>query len=159
MINEYIFLNSKTFELEKGEGIIVDSNKLAEVISILNKKGYYTELCSKARLSQSLIVSDMLKDLINNKFIEINDNNIDQIKQLISTYGNISTHILFKEKYNFENLLNNCELVNNNLFYNINLLKEGKGIEFKNTKELDNEINRSFEELENWAKNLPNIKN
>ncbi len=101
MKSEYYFFDSKTFDIEQREDFIPIDEKLAKTISTLNKKGYYTESCNKARISTPFLMGTMVHDLIEENIIEINDNTKDKIEKIIKQNDYESTFIVFKEKYNF----------------------------------------------------------
>ena len=49
MNNKYKFLNNKTFDIKDINDVIPIENEMVDIISILNKKGYYTEVYSRAK--------------------------------------------------------------------------------------------------------------
>ena len=56
MKSDYICLNGKTFDIEEINDVIPVDEQLANTISILNKKGYYTEMCSRARITKPFLM-------------------------------------------------------------------------------------------------------
>ncbi len=63
MKSDYVFLNSKTFEIENVKDIIPVDKKLAKILSILNKKGYYTQMYSKANISKPFFINEIINSL------------------------------------------------------------------------------------------------
>ena len=59
MKSDYICLNSKTFDIEERKDIILVDKQLAKSISILNKKGYYTETFCRARITTPFLMSEI----------------------------------------------------------------------------------------------------
>lgn len=149
-----ICINATSFEITKIENSFIVSEKLGKTISILNKKGYYTELCSKATLSQPFIISNIIHNLIEEKLIEVNEYTTEKMRKIIDMYDCESTIIIFKKNYEFKNLPNGFKLIGNDLYYNLKVLKDGPNIEFKSLVELDKENEESLKLLEKWAENL-----
>lgn len=154
MKSDYICLNSKTFNIEKREDIIPIDEQLAKTISTLNKKGYYTEMCSRARISKPFLMGAIVHDLIEEKLLEINNDTKDKIKNIIKQSDYESTIIIFKEEYNFNNLPNCYKLIGKELIYNLSTLEECDDIRFKSLVDLDHEHNKSLKDLEEWANRL-----
>lgn len=149
-----ICINATSFEITEIENSFIVSEKLGKTISILNKKCYYTELCCKATLSKSFIISDIIHNLIEEKLIEINEYTTEKIRKIIDMCDCESTIIIFKENYEFKNLPNGFKLIGKDLYYNLKVLKDGSNIEFKSLVELDKENEESLKLLEKWAENL-----
>lgn len=149
-----ICINATSFEITEIENSFIVSEKLGKTISILNKKGYYTELCSKATLSQPFIISNIIHNLIEEKLIEVNEYTTEKMRKIIDMYDCESTIIIFKKNYEFKNLPNGFKLIGNDLYYNLKVLKDGPNIEFKSLVELDKENEESLKLLEKWAENL-----
>ena len=156
MLSNYTCLDSKTFNVEKD--IIAIDKQLSKTISILNKKGYYTEICSSASISRTFQISAIIHDLIEEKLLIINDNTKDKIKNIIKKYDYDSTLIIFKEEYKFDDLPKGYKLIGKNLYYYLSALEEEKDIKFKTLIELDKEHNNSLKLLEEWANKLSNRK-
>ena len=77
MKSDYVCLNSKTFEIDDRKDIIPVDERLSKAISTLNKKGYYTEICYRAKISKPFYRSVMLQELIEEKLLDINDDTKD----------------------------------------------------------------------------------
>ena len=155
MKNNYKFLDSGTFELVDLNLIVVD-DRLAKTISLLSKKGYLIEMYNLASIWRPFAISDLIYNLVNEKLLNA-DNNIDKIKKVIKNDDYESTIIVFKDKYKFDTLPNGYELKENTLYYNLSILKNTDDITFKSLVELDHELTRSINDLENWAQKLPEI--
>ena len=156
MLSNYTCLDSKTFNVEKD--IIAIDKQLSKTISILNKKGYHTEICSSASISRTFQIGAIIHDLIEEKLLIINDNTKDKIKNIIKEYDYDSTLIIFKEEYKFDDLPKGYKLIGKNLYYYLSALEEEKDIKFKTLIELDKEHNNSLKLLEEWANKLSNRK-
>lgn len=156
MKSDYTCLNSKTFDIEEREYIIPVDNQLAKTISILNKKGYYTEMFSRARISKPFLIGAIIHDLVEEELLEINDNTKDKIKNIIKQSDYESTLIIFKEEYKFNNLPKGYKLIGKELSYNLSTLKDAEDIKIKTLLELDKEHNNSLNYLEEWANKLSN---
>ena len=156
MNENYTCLNSKTFDIEVKEDIIPVNKQLAKTISILNKKGYYTEMYSMATISKPFLVGAIIHDLVEEELLEINDNTKDKIKTIIKQSDYESTLIIFKEEYKFNNLPNGYKLIGKELSYNLSTLKDSAEIKIKTLLELDKEHNSSLKLLEEWANKLSN---
>lgn len=158
MLSDYVNLNSKTFDIEESETLIPVDKQLVKIISVLNKKGYYTEMCSRAKISTPFLIGNLIHDLIEQELLEINCDTKDKIKNVIKQCDYESTLIVFKEEYEFYNLPNGFQLVGKLLTYHLSILEDSEDIKTKSLLELDKEHNSSLKILEEWATKLPNIK-
>lgn len=158
MLSDYVNLNSKTFDIEESETLISVDKQLVKIISVLNKKGYYTEMCSRAKISTPFLIGNLIHDLIEQELLEINCETKDKIKNVIKQCDYESTLIVFKEEYEFNNLPNGFQLVGKLLTYHLSILEDSEDIKTKSLLELDKEHNSSLKILEEWATKLPNIK-
>ena len=158
MKSDYICLNSKTFDIEESEDIIPIDEQLAKIISVLNKKGYYTEMCSSAKISKPFLMGAIIHELVEEELLEINDDTRDKIKNIIKRYDYESTLIIFKEEYGFDNLPNGFQLFGKILSYNLFALEDSEDIRIKTLIELDKEHNNSLKLLDEWINKLPNRK-
>lgn len=154
MKSDYICLNSTTFDIDERKDIIPVDEQLAKAISILNKKGYYTETFSRARISKPFLMGAIIHDLIQENLLEINVDTKYKIKNIIKQSDYESTLIIFKEEYKFDNLPNGYKLIGKDLIYNLSTLEESDNIKFKSLVDLDHEHNKSLKDLEEWAKKL-----
>lgn len=152
-----VCINSKTFEIMELNNSFIINQKMGEIISILNKKGYYTKICSLATLSKPILIADLVNKLIDNGLLEINNETSKKIKETINKVDFESTLIIFKDKYVFNNLPKGFEIINNDLYYNLKILKNDPQIKFKTLIELEKENENSLNELKKWSKNLPTL--
>ena len=159
MLSDYVCLNSRTFEIGKEKDIIPVDEQLANTLSILNKKGYYTEIFNRARISKTFLVGAIIHDLKEQGLLAVTNQTKDIIKNIIKQSDYESTLIIFKEKYNFDKLPDGFKLIDRDLFYNIEVLKNNDDIELKTLVELDKEHRESIKNLEKWAIDLPDISN
>ena len=154
MKNIYSCLDNKTFEIIDSKNLIIVDSKLAKTISILNKKGYYVDMFSIAKIGNPFRISDVIHNLIEEKVLDI-DNHNDKIKKAIKYAASESTIIIFKDNYKFDELPNGYEIHDNRIFYYLTILKDTETISFKSLVELDHELNKSLKDLEEWAEKLP----
>ena len=154
MENIYSCLDNKTFEIIDSKNLIIVDSKLAKTISILNKKGYYVDMFSIAKIGNPFRISDVIHNLIEEKVLDI-DNHNDKIKKAIKYAASESTIIIFKDNYKFDELPNGYEIHDNRIFYYLTILKDTETISFKSLVELDHELNKSLKDLEEWAEKLP----
>lgn len=150
----YSCLDNKTFEIIDSKNLIIVDSKLAKTISILNKKGYYVDMFSIAKIGNPFRISDIIHNLIEEKILDI-DNHNDKIKKAIKYAASESTMIIFKDNHEFDELPNGYEIHDNCLFYYLTILKDTETISFKSLVELDHELNKSLKDLEEWAEKLP----
>lgn len=155
MFSDYVCINEKTFEIEEIKGII-SRKSLGKTISILNKKGYYTDIFDKASIFKPFLISDLIVNLIKEDLLKINSDTKDKLKKIINHDDYESTMIVFKDKYKFESLPEGFKMIDNRLYYNLKILKGDNDINFKSLVELDKENNKSLKALEEWANKLPN---
>lgn len=158
MNNKYKFLNNKTFDIEYIDDVIPIENEMVDIISILNKKGYYTEMYSRAKLSSLLLISYLINNLIDKKLLNIDESNKDKIKEVINQNDYEATIIIFKEEYKFANLPKGFNLIGKDLYYNLSILKDTEEIKFKSLSELDEENKNSIKLLKEWVSSLDNNK-
>lgn len=156
MNKEYKIINKNTFEIVEDSDFVAVDSQLAKAISILNKKGYYVKMCSRARISRPFLITDLIYNLQSKNLLIINE----ETKNVIDQLDYESTLIIFKEKYNFNNLPKNFKLIDtdseSHLIFNLKALKNTNGIELKSLIEIDEEHNKSIKDLETWAKKLSN---
>lgn len=153
MISDCTCINAKTFEIEEKKYISVE-NPLAKTISILNKKGYYTEACNKAKISKPFLIGTIFQRLTEEHLLEVTPNTKDKIKKIMEEVDCEETFIIFKEKYSFDTLPKNYKIINKSLVYDLSILKDSDNIETKTLLELDEELKISLQSLEDWAKSL-----
>lgn len=155
-MNNCCCIDSKTFEIiNNKKGFVVDS-KLAKTISILNKKGYYVDMCNVAKISVPFMIADLIHNLIEEKVLDINIYN-EKVKKAIKYVDVESTMIIFKDNYKFDELPKGYILHNNIIFYRLSILKDSERITFKSLIELDHELTKSLNDLQDWAEKLQSI--
>ena len=149
-------INTKTFDIINDDTIVSVDRSLARSISILNKKGYYTEHANLAKITTLFSITNLLYELKQNNLINIK-NNEQTIKNIIESTIHEATSIMFKENYIFSNIPEGFIYDHNTLFYFIIVLKDSDNIEFKELLEMDKEREKSIQLLEEWANSLPEI--
>lgn len=136
---------------------LIDEDFL-EIIKILQEKGYYVEYYHKANLDRVFIISNLIHDLERTKVLEIQENNIDKIKDAIKCSDYETTSLTFKEAYDFPLLPDDFVMINNCLMANLSILKDSTNFEFRSLVELDKELKRCIEVLKKWAQDIPSKK-
>lgn len=131
-------------------------NVMENIISILNKKGYNTNLYKVATYGKPFLLSSVIYELKEENLLIMTPEAKVKIKDIIKASDYESTIIMFKEQYNFDTLPDGFELNGTSLYYNLNVLKDGEEIEFKTLVELDEEIKESTTNLEKWVNDLLN---
>lgn len=153
-MNTHICIDSETFEIEDSKKIIAPK-LLAEVISILNKKGYYIDMFSVANILKAFSISELTHNLIEKGLLEINEETKQKIKEVISASDYEESLIIFKDDYKFDTIPEGFKIIGSHLYYPLSVLKEGDDISFKSLLELDEENRDSLKRLLEWAKKLP----
>lgn len=87
MISNYVCLNTKSFEIDTREDIVAVAESMVNIVSMLNKKGYYTEICSKPNISKPDLLKSMIDELIKEKLLEVNDDTKEKIKKHTLFFG------------------------------------------------------------------------
>lgn len=164
MKNDNYYIDKETFEVYNEAPYTFECDKkIAYSVSELNKKGYITEdACSghyKVEFQEELNVS---KSLLNNfqqnprcLIREIRENNFDVWTEIDYTI----LYVLFKEHYDFESLPENFMLGYNHLEPNTKIQAfipyyDERGIR-KSKEEIELEIDKNCERLNEWTKKLP----
>ncbi|MBQ9072768.1 MAG: hypothetical protein IJY25_06390 [Bacilli bacterium] len=152
-MNKYIDKN--TFEIV--DNVFEVDEDIAETISILNKKGYYTLYsCSghvkDPRLYEKYIVQKNDGDnLIDSYIVDKEQKSYSVLKPYTFTV----VYIKFDKDYKFNNLPNGFTKKDDNIIEKIiNYYDNGKKIK---SDVIDQEINFSNKILLEWAKKLPNL--
>ncbi len=156
MLKQNEILSKENYEIIEDPNLFDVHPRLAKTISILNKKGYCTEKCSCAKISVPFNLASILMSLKEADLISFED--ADKVKNVIKYTDYAETTITFKEKYNFPILPKGYKQLNNHIFYHLKLLKDSEEIIFKSLIELDEELDESIKNLEDWAINLKNNK-
>lgn len=153
----YALLNSRNFDILELKDVIPIDQELANTISILNKKGYYTEMYNRARITKPFLMGAIIHNLISEKVLIVDDNNLNRIKEIIKDCDYETNMIIFKDTYFFPCLPDGYRLAGNELIYKLSCLKNTDKIELKTLVELDHEQQKSIQALEEWANKLPKI--
>ena len=149
------YINKETFEIV--DNVFEVDEGIAQTISILNKKGYYTKYCCSGHEKDPRLYE--LYNVKNNDDFELknlgyivnkNDDNYD----IIMPYTDTSVYIMFDSYYVFDNLPEG--------FYRFNDVTISKEIDYYNDgkrrdwSDIGKEIKDSNDELLRWAISLPN---
>lgn len=155
------YIDTNTFEII--DNIIEVDEDIAETISILNKKGYYTMFCCSGHLKDPRLYemyhrkNDIEYDDIDFGYIVNKDENSFEV---LMPYTFTSVYIMFKENYNFNFLPNGFYIVDES---DVNNYTIEKIIEYYNDgiRKSWSEINKEIKDINNnlleWAKELPNL--
>lgn len=150
------FISKKIFDFV--DNIFEVDEDIAETISILNKKGYYTKACCSGHIKDPRIY-ELYKNVkkLNKSdkkigcIINQDKNNYD----VLIPYTSTSIYIMFNKKYDFSTLPKGFYKKENNIIEKV--------IEYydKDNKVdcniINNMIKECNEDLCNWAKSLPDI--
>ena len=154
------YINKETFEIV--DNVFEVDEDIAQTISILNKKGYYTKYCCSGHAKDPRLYE--LYNVKNNDDFEFKDlgyivnqekSNYDIIMPSIYT----SIYIMFESNYAFDNLPEGFSKVVND---NIDDYVISKEIDYYNDEkrkdwnDIDKEIKDSNNKLLRWAISLPN---
>ena len=153
MNNKYI--DKKTFEII--DNVFEVDEDIADTISILNKKGYYTKYCCSGHVKDPNIYYMYKEESI----LENKDNEVDytvNIKEdtcdILKPYTKTLIYILFDKEYNFKTLPNGFKKDKNTIEMFINYYDMDKR---KNSNDIDKEIKKANKVLYEWACDLPKL--
>lgn len=156
------YINSETFEII--DNVFEVDEDIAETISLLNKKGYYTKYCCSGHAKDPRIYE--LYNVKNNDNFELKNLGY-VVNQKTDTYDILmpctytSIYIMFDTNYNFNNLPSGFYKVDNDnvddyvISMEICYYNDGKR---KDWNDIDKEIKKANEKLLEWAISLPNNK-
>ena len=149
------YINSETFEIMNN--IIEVDEAIAETISILNKKGYYTKYCCSGHVKDprlyELYKEKSLEDFKGDLGYIISNKNGEYDILIPYTYTYI--YIMFKENINFNILPEGFKLNGKNLIeMKIDYYSNGKR---KSSNDIDKELKIANKVLLNWALSLPKL--
>lgn len=153
------YINTKTFEIV--DDVFEVDNDIAEIISLLNKKGYYTRYSCSGHVKDPRIY-EMYKI---KKDEEFDDKTIGYLVkdskdgyEILMPYRYTSVYIMFDKKYEFDKLPNGfyisydevTTIYKDVMYYNNGIKKKSNDIQI--------EIDKANNELLEWVKTLPMIK-
>lgn len=147
MNNDYTILDIKTNEYVKNANYHIFPKSMAEIIKILNKKGYKIIKLTPADVNEYHVFSILdiaEKNILNEKVL----------KNICYTY----ILIQFDNKCSFENTPEEFYWSKdfNTFTCNINYYDENP-FRLKSLEDLNKEIKEKYNILEKWAENLPDI--
>lgn len=151
------YINSETFEI--CDNIFEVDEDIAETISILNKKGYYTKYCCSGHSMDPRLYEKY--NIGNNEEFEYKElgyvvNNEKDSFDILLPYIFTAVYIMFDEDFDFEYLPVGFKKEENNIITKkIYFYKEK---EKKSWDEIDNEIKITNDNLLKWAISLPKNK-
>lgn len=148
------YLSSETFEVI--DNIIEVDEDIAETISVLNKKGYYTKFCCSGHAKDP-----RLYEMYNKKNnVEYEDSHLGYIinkyedsYDILMPYTFTAVYIMFSDNYNFENLPNGFYKVDDDTIEMI--IEYYSNGQRKKWNDIDKEIKEANKILLNWALALP----
>lgn len=154
------YINKETFEIV--DNVFEVDEDISQTISILNKKGYYTKYCCSGHAKDPRLYE--LYNVKNNDDFEFKDlgyivnqekSNYDIIMPSINT----SVYIMFESNYNFDNLPEGFNKVDNDNIDDYVISKEiyyYKNGKRKDWNVIDKEIKDANDKLLKWAISLSN---
>lgn len=156
------YINKETFELVNN--IFEVDEDIAQTVSILNKKGYYTKYCCSGHTKDPRLYE--LCNVKNNDDFEYKTLGymVNQEKDnydIIMPYIYTSVYIMFKNNYNFDNLPEGFKKVSNDNVVDYVISKEIYYYENDKRKDwntIDKEIKNANDKLLKWAISLSNNK-
>ena len=162
MDTEKVYID-KNYNIIK-DGFICDS-KMANTICLLNKKGYHTKACCSGhneRLSariQENVEIELLDSTKEDKHYHIFDLTNKDFK-IFTPRLFAQIYIMFDQDYSFPSIPKDFSYKNKTLehiifFYKDDVINEENAL---TDEEINNEIEKKNEILDNWAKELPERK-
>lgn len=155
MNNKYI--DKKTFEIV--DNVFEVDEDIADTISILNKRGYYTKFCCSGHIKDPRIYeiyeNESILENKDNKIgymVNIKENTCD----ILMPYTETLIYIMFDKDYNFKTLPNGFKKEENTIEKFINYYDVDKR---KKSNDIDKEIKEANKILYEWAYKLPDLKN
>ena len=159
-MDNQVIINTSTYDIENQEEYFNCDKEIAEAISILNKKGYYTEASCAGHIK--LIYRE--QDNIDKSFYEEAKKDIrfiilrerDDSFDALARNSFAQTYIKFKENYSFKTIPDGFEynkkycILQAHVWYYIN-----DGIVKKSYEEIDEELKKYQNNLLIWARKLP----
>ena len=153
------YIDSNTFEIV--DNVFEVDEDIAEVISVLNKKGYHTKYCCSGHIKDSRLyemyekrkISDF-EDIHLGYIINKNKEEVD----VLMPYTFTAVYVMFDKNYNFAYLPKDfyiCDGLDN---YTIEKIIDYYflGVR-KKSSEIYDEIKNSNNDLLEWAQNLPEL--
>ena len=152
------YINKNTFEIV--DNIFEVDEYIADTISVLNKKGYYTLYCCSGhsrdpRLYEKYHIEktdDCNYNTIDAYVVDENTNSYN----LLKAYTDTEIYIMFNKDYKFNNLPYEFYKDDNNIIRS-NKINYYNGNKRKNWNDIDKEIKNLNNILLDWAKKLPSL--
>lgn len=149
------YINKNNYEII--DDIIEVDSLIAKTISILNQKGYNTLYCCSGHVKDPRVYEKYQIKI--NEMSDFPDSYIvdktDEYYTVLKPYSFTSTYIKFDKDYKFNILPNGFTIDEDNVLEKIIEFYDN-GIKRK-SNEIQEEINKTNEELLNWALELNNI--
>lgn len=145
--DDIVLLDNKTFDYIDKENIYVVEKDMAEIIRVLNKKGYKTVIETSGILDGYPIYKSIIKD----NYV-VND-------ELKKYQAFLDIGISFYDKYYFDTIPDNfiMSATEKDMRCKINFFKDDSNI-LVSEKELENERKKCLKSLEDWVRSLPSRK-
>lgn len=148
------YIDNKTFDII--DNVFEVDEDIAEAISILNKKGYYTKFCCSGHVKEPRLYemynrknNILYKDSYLGHVVNKNDDNYD----ILMPYTFTAAYITFSDKYNFDYLPVGFTKVDGFTIERIiEYYNNGKR---KSSNYIDKEIKEVNRLLLSWANSLP----
>jgi len=147
------YININTYDIVENPMVFVVDPRLANIISILNKKGYYTSGCDMSCVEKANVFSIMLNKIFKNNVID--DSLDEKIIKYILMYGSGSMFIIFDKVDNIS-IPSDFYKLKNGLACDVIPVKQIDGIMYiKTQEELNQEVSEKLKNLTEWANSLP----
>lgn len=155
MFNEYKYIDKKTYDIVENPMIFAVDPRLAPIISLLNKKGYYTSGCDTSCIEKTITFSIMLNKIFKNNVI---DDSLDKKRvKYILMYGS-GTIFIICDKIDEVSIPAGFYKLKNGLACDIIPVKLIDGLmHIKTKEEINQEVSEKLNNLTVWAKELPNL--
>lgn len=148
------YININTYDIVENPMVFAVDPRLANIISILNKKGYYTSGCDISCVEKVDVFRIMLNKIFKNNVI---DSSLDEetIKSILM-YSSGSIFIIFDKKYNLLTPKGFYKFQNGLACDMIPVKQIDSIMHIKTKEELNQEVNEKLKNLTEWANELPN---
>lgn len=155
MFYEYKYIDKDTYDIIEKPNVFAVDSRTSDIISILNKKGYYTNICDISCVEKVEVFINLLNKIFENGPI---DDRIDkEILEYILNHGSGSIFIVSDEFADVEEPVGFYKF-KNGLAYDVKPIKFiGDQMYVKTKDELFGEIMEILNILKKWSNSLPKL--
>lgn len=165
-MDNYRYIDLKTFEVLEDCPLYIHCDKdIADIIAILNKKGYKTKASCAGHNKLEYTIDEYSDDISNLEEIEISTiNRITRIDEEKVYYKaeilGVSTYISFLEKYNFTSIPDGFvyDEKDNLLFKMLYYYLDDDCVTRKSDVDIENELKSNWKALREWALSLEELR-